>query len=241
MLRAAQAENSTGKAQVSLIDELDRVCSVQMRSSPFYHRYKSNIHWCAALHSHDQECYKCPESFLTFSILNGLGLYVQSKYGRDLQTLNRQASKPLLSFAIGIGCTPRQQQHHTTLSANVPTVAMLLRAGLRPNEQYGGSTPWRTVLWHLSQIEEACLEPSWLDVCKLLLMHGADANAYVKTGAARNLKVSALNVVESAFTHLPHRLVEEVRTMILQQTALASSKRGTKRTREPGKDDFSWI
>jgi hypothetical protein len=225
MCHALQAENSTGKAQTALLDELDRTGQSMVKYGPKSNHHERNLHWSAAMHTIQQRCHNCPESFLTFAISNGLVLYARSKLGHAVQGVSRQTVRPLLAYATG--CLPAYQKRNMT-SLHPPMLAMLLRGGLSPNERFQGSTPWRKVLSHIlsSQTQGALpilLESSWLDVCKLFLMHGADPNAYAKS--AEQPRVSALELIEMAFAHLPRHLVDEVKTMILQKIALASSKR----------------
>ncbi|KAH6684057.1 hypothetical protein B0J14DRAFT_555059 [Halenospora varia] len=242
MYYALKAENSTGEAQTALLNELDRVCHTLVKFDPKSNHHERNIHWSAAMHAIDQSCHNCPESFLTFAISKGLVLYTKTKLGHRAYEVGRQTVRPLLVYAIG--CVPVYEKRKMT-SVNLPMLAMLLRGGLNPNEAFQGSTPWRRTLSHILSISDSNeneqvlhLEQSWLDACKLLLMHGADPNAYSKRtltnsldgsgGVVQPTKLSVLEIIEMAFSHLPHHLVDEVKTALAQKSASASSLRTDK-------------
>ena len=201
------------------MDDIDRVCHLQMKQSTEYHRYRE---WPAALHGSELACHDCPESFLTFAISNGLAQYARAKIGHNVREFNRQTFRPLLAYATG--CFSGYKEFGT-IQLHLPMIVMLLRAGLCPNEWFGGSTVWRDFLaciGHQSEVDRVELDSSWLGVCKVLLMHNADPNAYVVW--AETGRISALHILDMAFKHLPHYLVDEVKTLIRQKRASLSSR-----------------
>ena len=208
---ALQAENSTGEAQVALLDELDRAAHYRFAKTG-----RLAAHWSAAMHSIDQRYRNCPDSFLAYSITSGLTLYVKAKIGHRVSSINNQMQRPLLQYA-----TFYRPVYSQANAIHPSMVAFLLQAGADPNQRCMGSTPWRNVLdklYNRSEEREKTLESSWIDVCKLFVIYGANPHAYCKR-AAENKCFSALEVIEAAFSHLPPRPVDELRTMLIQRGA----------------------
>ncbi|CZR67693.1 uncharacterized protein PAC_17592 [Phialocephala subalpina] len=240
---ALMAENSIGDSQTALLDELDHTCHELVEFDDDSNHHERKVHWSAAMHTVQQPCQNCPESFLTFAISNGLALYAKSKLKHRIQEVSKQTIRPLLLYATG--CLPTYQKNKMTF-VYLPMLAILLRGSLSPNEIYQGSTPWRRALSPILSIsnndmDDVYLEQSWLEACKLFLMHGADPSAFVKRsfrnatddrGILLNPRVSALELIEQAFAHLQPHLVDEVRTMILQKGNSLKRPRNHKRNYE---------
>lgn len=230
MTHALQAENSTGKAQVALLDELDRIATqVHKRSLSLEDTgtRQQGLHWSASMHPSNQPCLKCPESFLTFAITRGLTFYVREKIGSRIGQLNKVTQQALLDYATF---------YHASYDVSKDTVvhlqmlALLLRGGLDPNEDHNedwkASSPWKRILWHIfqrSQILNMKPEPWCLDACKLFLMSGADPQACVSGR-------SVLETLERAFPNLPEA---ELQAMLAPQQPLAQTNGANYLVSEP--------
>jgi hypothetical protein len=214
MMHALQAENSTGKAQVALLDELDRIATqVQKRSSSLEAADMSQqkLHWSALMHPRDQPCCKCPESFLTFAITRGLTFYVRAKVGSCITQVDKTAKQPFLNYATfyhATYCDGKETVIHLQM------LALLLRGGVDPNEDFNGGSPWKNILSHLlerSQKLHLKLEPWCLDTCKLFLLYGADPHACVSG-------LSVLEIFERTFPNLSEA---EVQAMLIPKQPLS--------------------
>ena len=94
-------------------------------------------------------------------------------------------------------------------------VAMLFEEGLRPNSDYCGSTPWRYFLKFLTCRHTRRKLPSpWVDICKLYILFGADVKAGCEVFGKWK---STLEVLESAFQHLPVESSQELKRLALDR------------------------
>ncbi|KAL8830631.1 MAG: hypothetical protein Q9170_005649 [Blastenia crenularia] len=212
---ALRAEGSTGKSQTNSLLELDATASQLIAVAD---NSTKGVHWTAHMHSYDVGCPYCPRSFLVYTILNGLTSFVKAQLtrpsiqGRDTTELKQN----LLEYIIW-EC-PLATKASTASSA---MVAMLLEAGFDPNERTDGLTPWEQVLKYIERSstwsDNRRLDSSWIDTCKLFIMHGAD----VKT--SDNLLIEP--ILKAAFRHLPPEPVHELEKLVMhpaRKVAIAS-------------------
>ncbi|KAK7905356.1 hypothetical protein LTR67_000077 [Exophiala xenobiotica] len=212
---AGQAEMSTGVAQIQLLEELDTVCTA------LHGPQMGTVHWCSGMQHGLPPCSRCPTTFLTYSIARGMTLFVRAKIGPCLEEANRSSRTPLLIHAT-IQCPGNDMVHQSM-------IAFLLRSGLDPNERRHPAllTPWEEVL---AKVDERVTNPttrwstdvSWLEVCNLYLMYGADRTACAPSGTP------ATELLLTAFYHLPQRHVDQLRPL-LGITPYDSDERGLKR------------
>ena len=216
---ALQAENSPCIPYVSTIEELDRVVS-NIESSKSGTR---GPHWSTYLHSSDQQCFRCPKSFLAYAISNGLTSFAKWKIEKLPKTSHE---KELLDYA-----TWYRPWYISKRNTRPAMVAMLLQAGYDPNGRTHGSTPWRSLIKCIARtldiknlhpqhgIEFAHrinLDLSLVDVCKLFVLWGADVEADYRTKDGCR---TAWEVFDAAFAHLPREPVLELKRLLLERGA----------------------
>lgn len=160
------AENSTGQAQTDLIDEIDRVARLLYPDSQQHH-------WSHFLHRNGSGM---GDSILTYAVSKGLTLYVQLRHGPSLCKLNSKCSRALLSYATGCTAGSVADRLHEVRPS---MVAMLLDAGLSPNEHSSGSSSWMDLLAVLlfKAREKVHVPAVWMEICRLFLLYGADPDA----------------------------------------------------------------
>lgn len=218
MSHALKAENSSGKAQVALLDELDRIAAqIENRSSSRQtaETQRQDLHWSALMHPRDQACSKCPESFLTFAITRGLTLYVRAKIGNCIRLFNDTSKRNLLEYATFYA--PSRRVGKETV-VHLQMLALLLKGGVDPNENFDPGSPWTNILSHILQrakTPNVKLEPWCLDTCKLFLMYGADPHVCISG-------LSVLEIFETAFPKLPEA---EMQVIFVPPTSLGRTGR----------------
>lgn len=212
---AGQAESSTGVAPIQLLEELDRVCTA------LHGPQMGTKHWCSGMQHGLPPCSRCPTTFLTYAIALGMTLFVRAKIGPCLEEVNRSSRTPLLIHAT-IHCHGNDTVHQSM-------IAFLLRSGLDPNERRHPAllTPWEEVLAKVdervnNQTTRWSTDVSWLEVCNLYLMYGANSTACAPSGTP------ATELLLTAFYHLPQRHVDQLKPL-LGITPYDSDERGVKR------------
>jgi hypothetical protein len=248
---AVTAENSTGRPQVALIDNLDKTAaelwsgSYKYSSSKKYSSSETPIHVLHATESarlphwtqqtQRQGGYLIPEThFVTYAISKGLTLYVQAKHGRRLLTLNRTAKSPLLVYAVGFDAEDELRHPQPSM------ISMLLKAGLGPNQTFAESTVWLHLLGRLVRQSSTgeVIDPVWATVCKLLLLHGADIAATIPdtrhelTSPWRRMSVT--EAIDFIFSQGSHDTFLEMREIVAareKSTRLATQQISKKRKR----------
>ena len=152
-IRAQRAEHTTGSAQTSFVDELDRVCFLLRQE------------WASLLYIsyHDELELDWHTDVLCLAIFFGLTLYVSQAVEKESQKLVQRAGRPLLFYVFddrfGASWQPEMMQ-------------LLLEKGADPNETFGRNTPWTYALFslaHTPSIDAKCSE------CLLLMLrYGAN-------------------------------------------------------------------
>ncbi|KAL8653328.1 MAG: hypothetical protein Q9226_003891 [Calogaya cf. arnoldii] len=207
---AREAEQSTGQAQTTLLDSLDRVAGgVMLPPSTGADDFQPSItsaHWTAAImhNPDDSDCDYCPTSFLEFAIMNGLTLYVATK----LHQAKSQGTPPQ-PFLL-LAATLAMVKHNQNIPQNYPQVQIvekLLQSGASPNTKiarlspevkvtpqshaasvvyveqglFSGKTPWAQIVEYLDHDDDGSHEDEWGQVCKLFLEYGADQSVLAKS------------------------------------------------------------
>jgi hypothetical protein len=203
---ALKAEDSTGTAHTALLDEMDATAG-QIYSEGIYGTRIEERHWSSST-DFDQLWHlpRSRQSFLIYAARNGLTLYVQAKIASlNFGTAN-QVQRSLLDYATWF----REPAIRPAM------VAMLLQAGFDPND--GGCksrrTPWEELINYISiQKDTSTFNQSWIDVCKLFIISGADLKVKIRTSwTAGQLSIS--DVLRWAFRCLPQGSVSELGRMI---------------------------
>ena len=185
-LTEATAQTSSQK----LFDELDRAMMTYFPDVTGHWKggeYKEAT-WCDTY----VEDYIRPapwhDNFMSLTVRFGLTLYVRDtirKKGRDC--LNKRG-RPLLDYA----CRPEPRYEKWSAFNDPNLVETLLLNGADPNLKFNGFSAWQNCLY-----TETDNPVKWISLLKLLLLHGADANACIET---RNEgQKSALNVIKECF------------------------------------------
>lgn len=217
MTIALQAENSTGRSQMVLLDECDRVLRQRFPRK----------NWGFAL----------PDSFLVHAIKCGLTKYVRSKLDYiDIQDWKTQLGKrSALDLATWEDDCDKRVADGILARHQPAMVNMLLEAGFNPNSrtlrvyQSPWTTPWLSLLeyFETNLIDtEKGLTPGtkrfdflWLDIVKLYLMFGADVKAYQSRVDRR---LSLWDLFRKCFGHLPPEPVLELKRLIEERAAKAA-------------------
>ena len=191
---AWRAKNGTGVAQVTLLDELDRNVQRLFANPTANSRFHTSeqLHWTSNHHPG----YDYHHSFLVFAVSCGLTRYVKAKLKQSASKINMEAHLPLVEYAT----TYRPEKW---CSEQPAMVEMLLEAGMNPNERRHRTSPWQKVLGRLSKAvhNKTDLDPSWLHICKLLVMYDATINS------------SVVELIHATFFHLPQDSVYEIQNM----------------------------
>ena len=221
-LLALQAEGSTGKAQTALLDAIDTTASLVALTRKddyggpglsvlYYNAYHIGETVCEDCGLHDL----CPDSLLTLAVRNGLTLFVRD-YIRRCDGLKRSyRGRSLLQYALPHNRDYMSPHIDFDSKAQPSMVAMLFEEGLSPNSESCGSTPWRSLLKFLTCTRKlGRLPSSWVDICILYILFGADVKAGCKVSGKWK---STLEVLQSAFQHLPVESFQELERMVLER------------------------
>ena len=205
---ALVAENSTGQAQIDLLDELAQFMY------PAGHKNR-DVPWpFAAGHECGGDFENRPTHFLRHAVAKGLTLYVQSKAGQSLPSLNAGSVRPLLLYARDCANLINDRYDGDNVaqenSADVQPsmVAMLLQGNLSPNQPFNNSTPWIDLLAVLVCKTRAGfrLPTVWMDVCRLFLFYGADPKGdswkFEISFSVPGLRNNISHVLNAVFSHL---------------------------------------
>lgn len=211
MRDASRAQDSTGISPTALLDEL------QHTVNPCVWINQPQPHWRMAIHGNADPCEICPETFLQWAAMRGLFLYVKAKIGQS------DDKEYLLYYA-----TVRTREHKPVYPLSPQTVKVILQAGADPNHKWKNSTPWTRILGYLysSTIgkEDPDVDQGWVDVCKLLILYGADLRAQIAIGTD-DVKASAIEVLETAFIRFPRHPVQELLEILAERGSAMSRKR----------------
>ncbi|ORY15849.1 hypothetical protein BCR34DRAFT_598123 [Clohesyomyces aquaticus] len=182
---AMKSEATTGKAQVAILDELDRVMSIYHEDAlkdlssaqkeemllPVEHES-----WCDTLMEDYQRPVPWHDTFLAFSIRHGLVFYVQAKIQANGGALPNKKGRPLLDYAG----RPVPSDRHWHAAINPDIVKCLLEHGADPNEKFNGFSPWQNALYNPTDDFSR-----WIRILNLLVQHGADTQTYIETASPR--------------------------------------------------------
>ena len=224
---ALQAENSTGVAQTLLLDELEKavleICASSGRRH--FHNGPCQVPW-----STQGNDFGYHGSFLNYAVSKGLTRYVQVKLGQQAISINKASSRPLLEYATTYTLEPSR-----VISAQPAMVAMLLEAGMDPNEERRNGSPWSKILIRLSKAVEKRdeLDSAWLDTCKLFAMHGAACDEH-KLWEATKVYSSVFELMKQAFSHLSQDSVQELRGMLYPRKSQCAKTGDAKKRARPG-------
>lgn len=223
ILLALQAEGSTGKAQTAVLDAIDTTASLIAFARKDYDRAPGLS--VLLYNSYDfsgSDCEDCglydlrPDSLLALAVRCGLTLFVRDFIRRCVGLKRGYRERSLLQYTLWHASSwHKNTKIGIGYKVQPSMVAMLFEEGLRPNSESCGSTPWRSLLKFLTcRRTLGQLPSSWVDICKLYILFGAD----VKAGCEVSGKwKSALEVLESAFQHLPVESFQELERLVIDR------------------------
>ena len=173
--------------------------------------------------------YESCSSFISFAIEYGIASYVRSKVYQDPRIIRRKRGRPLLDY----GVTPNPA------ISNIPhrpdLVNLLSEYGASPNEEFRGTTPWKSALYHLAmqnlhKIMETDEDTEnvttinlsdWVDIITLLVKNGAEPNIMISVKYSREIQpeLSAINIIMHAFGRQFPIQATEIRRMLVSRRA----------------------
>ena len=227
---AAHAEDSTGQAQVALLDELEKAVQCFRADNPSAYEHSPMLAGgCDMI-----DCFHRQKVFLTSAIFHGLSLYVKAKLGGRARTMDQHACVPLLKAAIGQWFEPR----HSEL--RLPMLRFLLEEGLDPNDGSRGTSPWRRILEYLGDRASDLKDIAWFDACRLFLSYDASPKETVHHFRS-SAPSSALDIISKAISYQPLSNMQELEAMLLHFRAVTKVDKqiGRKRKAHNGEKDPS--
>ena len=173
---AARAEKDTGRAEVSLMDNLDNVVAILDRE----HLKKTpDRHW--SIRWGDPLC--SPQDFLSLAAYHSVYLYVQHVLNNRKDPINRETASRLLYYTIFSRAASRGLVSRTQVcESQLKLVILLLRRAADPNIPAFDTTIWREFLCQMClrgmRFKDHLLEddskPLWIETTKEFLLQGAD-------------------------------------------------------------------
>lgn len=181
----------------SLADELDATCDKLIRVSVFDHSKPSRPNWFELLFKEESNTQLLPKNMIELALACGMGWYVIQKLRRNTVISKAQSTESLGLLAVGnqIRCRGAPFGYSTDSSPKIMEV--LLMGGMDPNLELqdprlagkgsgrsrNGMTVWTVMLWKLSYVRPSAERA--FAVMELLLTHGADPAARVRTDSGR--------------------------------------------------------
>jgi hypothetical protein len=192
MIFAQLAKADTRTSCRQLLDELNRTMKTHIPD--FRRSWKArgdqNTTWCQLYTEDYQRPTPWYENFMSLSIRFGLILYIQDSIRERGRGCLVKHGRPLLDYA----CAPEPTSRNWPTYNDPKLVQILLENGADPNAKFDGSSAWQNCLY-----SETINPVKWISILKLLLLHGADADACIR---GRHDRQTALNVMQRCFDEL---------------------------------------
>lgn len=125
---------------------------------------------------------------MSLTVRFGLTLYVQDTIRKQGRRCLVKRGRPLLDYA----CRPEPRLRHWSAFSDPNLVQTLLLNGADPNAKFNGFSAWQNALY--TQTDDPV---KWILLLKLLLLHGADAEACIES--RHNGRQTALVVIQQEF------------------------------------------
>jgi hypothetical protein len=222
------AELETKKAQILMLEELDRVCNALLRGSvePPYCWANERLYgedsfdidgdMSTVTQPTLQKFKNHDDSLLTIAIASGLYLYVFEKIQLEPNLVTAKCGRPLLHYAV-------QQFDTCQISSfcySEEIIELLLSHGASPNQTYEGKSAWEHVLEAIFELLRKLNTPLfellvWIRIARLFLLHGANMVQCIEN----DLNKSAHQIITAAFYD---QLPEETRD--LQRMLVSTSQ-----------------
>ena len=191
LLFARLTEANTQTSSRKLLDELDRAMTTyfpdvtgkwkggEYKGASWCDTYEEDYHRPAPWH----------DNFISLNVRFGLTLYVVDTIRKEGRRCLVKRGRPLLDYA----CGPELSHRLWSTYSDPNLVQTLLLNGADPNAKFNGFSAWQNCLY--TDIEDTPVK--WVSLLKLLLLHGADANACIET--RQNGRQTALVVIQQCF------------------------------------------
>ncbi|KAF2804771.1 uncharacterized protein BDZ99DRAFT_525126 [Mytilinidion resinicola] len=211
---ASYAEQKLGRAQTTLLDELDKSVSehfhqrVQAKPQPRYNGRPlfPDSHWSEFWPTDFQRSLRWRDTFLALAIRHNLHHYAAAKLASHgaaaaatvATAITQKPGRPLLSYTFFpvLG----------NFLVDPALVALLLAHGADPNAPFDNSSPWQDFLRYLMENSYQATAKAHTkrasDIAELLLAHGADPHAecdFFQISEDIPRVCSAIDVVQRVF------------------------------------------
>jgi hypothetical protein len=227
-----QSEQSTKRAQIAAVDELDTYLSdpriLNMMKEDFQ-RHKTGpsqpdgSHWANYLRMEDHiRPRPWHDTILAFAIRCGWELYVTEKLREHGSGLPTKRGRPLLDYAV----YPEPVRSPYVYGMNQKIVKCLLEHGANPNATFDGYSAWSNALSYvdmnafhirLRRHDIVAHALQVMEVMKLLLAYGADKKAPCTSTSG---ETSAAEVVRLAIPDPHNKCPQEVRDGLREVLAI---------------------
>jgi hypothetical protein len=193
------------------VEALDRVCGRLISEDWYITTITQGYHHKRA-ELPGKRVYR-PNSFLEYAASSGLNLYVDAKL-RQLPRIYYLREPSILACATFSAVA--------SVETCLPTIALLLREGYHPNAEVNRIViVWQMILddltvlfWNESREVRSSVyfahKASWLSLCKLFVVNGADLSMRLALdrGAALSLSLTIPEYLNRTFSNLPEGSVK---------------------------------
>ncbi|CAN9203240.1 unnamed protein product [Alternaria alternata] len=210
MLFARLTEAQTQTSPRKLLDELDRATTtyVPKATGEWDGGTYEEATWCDTFFEDHVRHAPWHDNFMSLNVRFGMTIYVQDTILEKGAGCLIKPGRPLLDYA----CRPEPRHACWSSFSDPDLVQTLLLNGAKPNDKFNGFSPWQNCLY--TKNEDTY---KWLSMLKLLVLHGADVNAYFERSHYNRLntkKTTALTVLERLSKDLEaERSVEEIKPL----------------------------
>jgi NACHT domain len=175
---AARAEQTSGDAQIRILDELDRSGTIltaqpNLNGNTYLEAVGGSVgpdwHWTETMLT-----WTSGSSFLYLAAMCNLQSYLRAKLRPSFFDLQDDNSTPILLAALEDYVFLDRYTDKPFCSNSEPrteVVRILLRMGADPNQRYRGRTPWEIAL---RRVPRHSSSKQWDEIISLLREHGAD-------------------------------------------------------------------
>jgi hypothetical protein len=220
---ARQAETATSKPQVTMLDELDRVCNELLKGF-----VQGPYSWTTEANHDDTSAFRDEtavhqNSLIALAIQSGLYFYVAEKLKLEPWLVENKGGRPLLHYAI----SAKNALCIYELQVQPSVVELLLSHGAQVDEVYEKVSAWELVLESLFLLlargASKKTVKKWLSIVKLFLEHGADPAQCIGNDPSK----LAYSLVH-ALCDSPH----EVKALLVSPGILAERAEEARRTQQ---------
>lgn len=173
MLFARLTEVETRTSCRKLLDEVDRAMTTYFPDVTG--SWKEGVYkgatWCDTFEEDYNRAAPWHDNFMSLNVRFGMTLYVRDTIQKKGKQCLVKPGRPLLDYA----CRPEPKWSNWSAYSDPDLVQLLLLNGADPNLKFNGFSAWQNCLY-----TETTNPVKWIALLKLLLLHGADANACIQ-------------------------------------------------------------